>query len=162
MGVIVIGKIYHHTNSPSLSTPYRIERDEYWIKELGTASPYGCNDNVSSIGNLTSPSYSYVNVMHLFPSFNRKKRSHGTRHYTPPRNNRILFNDLLNWIFRPLGIHHIRTKLFSIPLPSLNKLHLNCSIINNVYKTGASPIMSMIVLLVLALRHNSSTNQLDI
>ena len=126
MGVIVIEKIYHHTNSPSLSTPYRREREEYWIKELGTASPYGCNDNVSSIGNLTSPSCSNVNVMHLFPSFNRKKRSHGTRHYTPPRNNQVLFNDLLDWIFRPLGIHHIRTKLFSIPLPSLNKLYKEC------------------------------------
>ena len=32
MGVIVIEKIYHHTNSPSLSTPYRREREEYWIK----------------------------------------------------------------------------------------------------------------------------------
>ena len=126
MGVIVIEKIYHHTNSPSLSTPYRREREEYWIKELGTASPYGCNDNVSSIGNLTSPSCSNVNVMHLFPSFNRKKRSHGTRHYTPSRNNQVLFNDLLDWIFRPLGIHHIRTKLFSIPLPSLNKLYKEC------------------------------------
>ena len=173
------------------------------------------------------------------------------------RNNQVLFNDLLVWIFRQLGIHHIRTKLFSIPLPSLNKLykeclqssfldpssreyklnsiildiancrlfkpvnsslsndtpdrflhlkfankgidaininnilhdkhvrksippyfkyqanpkifilihvslHPNCSIINNVYKTGASLIMGMIVLLVLALRRNSSTNQLDI
>ena len=126
MGVIVIEKIYHHINSPSLSTPYRREREQYWIKELGTASPCGCNDNVSSIGNLTSPSCSNINVMHLFPSFNIKKRSHGTRHYTPPRNNQVLFNDLLDWIFRPLGIHHIRTKLFCIPLPSLNKLYKEC------------------------------------
>ena len=125
-GVIVIEKIYHHTNSPSLSTPYRREREEYWIKELGTASPYGCNDNVSSIGNLTSPLCSNVNVMNLFPSFNRKKRSHGTRHYTPPRNNQVLFTDLLDLVFKPLGIHHIRTKLFSLPLPSLNKLYNEC------------------------------------
>ena len=126
MGVIVIEKIYHHTNSPSLSTPYRREREEYWIKELGTASPYGCNDNVSSIGNLTSPLCSNVNVMNLFPSFTRKKRSHGTRHYTPPRNNQVLFTDLLDLVFKPLGIHHIRTKLFSLPLPSLNKLYNEC------------------------------------
>ena len=126
MGVIVIEKIYHHTNSPSLSTPYRREREEYWIKELGTASPYGCNDNVSSIGNLTSPLCSNVNVMNLFPSFNRKKRSHGTRHYTPSRNNQVLFTDLLDLVFKPLGIHHIRTKLFSLPLPSLNKLYNEC------------------------------------
>ena len=47
------------------------------------------------------------------------------------------------------------------PIPIHVPLHLNCSIINNVYKTDDSLIMSMIVL-VLALRHNSSTNQLDI
>ena len=41
-------------------------------------------------------------------------------------NNQVLFNDLLDWIFKPLGIHHIRTKLFSIPLPSLNKLYKEC------------------------------------
>ena len=86
----------------------------------------GCNDNVSSIGNLTSPLCSNVNVMNLFPSFTRKKRSHGTRHYTPPRNNQVLFTDLLDLVFKPLGIHHIRTKLFSLPLPSLNKLFNEC------------------------------------
>ena len=35
------------------------------------------------------------------------------------------------------------------------------SIIDNLYKTGASLITSMIVLLVLAVRHYSSTSQLD-
>ena len=75
MGVIVIEKIYHHTNSPSLSTPYHREREEYCIKELGTASPYGCNDNVSSIGNLTSPSCSNVNVMNLLISFFQQKET---------------------------------------------------------------------------------------
>jgi hypothetical protein len=35
-----IEKIYHHTNSPILSTPYRTDRELFWIKELGTAMPY--------------------------------------------------------------------------------------------------------------------------
>ena len=100
MGVIVIEKIYHHTNSPNLSTYYRREREEFWIKELGTASPYGCNDNVSSVGNLSSPSCSNINVMNLFPSFKRT-RSHGHRHYTPPINNQVSFSDLLDLIFKP-------------------------------------------------------------
>jgi hypothetical protein len=41
--VRIIEKIYHHTNSPILSTPYRTDRELFWIKELGTAMPYGCN-----------------------------------------------------------------------------------------------------------------------
>ena len=91
MGVIVIEKIYPHTNSPNLSTYYRREREEVWIKELGTTSPYGCNDNVSSVGNLSSPSCSNINVMNLFPSFKSRRRSHGHRHYTPPKIIRFLF-----------------------------------------------------------------------
>jgi hypothetical protein len=45
MKVRIIEKIYHHTNSSILSTPYRTDRELFWIKELGTAMPYGCNDN---------------------------------------------------------------------------------------------------------------------
>ena len=126
MGVIVIEKIYHHTNSPNLSTYYRREREEFSIKELGTASPYGCIDNVSSVGNLSSPSCSNINVMNLYPSLKRRPRSHGHRHYTPPINNQVSFSDLLDLIFKPFGIHQIRTKLFSISLPSLNTLFDEC------------------------------------
>ena len=85
MKVVIIEKIYHHTNSPTLSTHFRRQREEFWIKTLGTASPYGCNDNISGIGNLTSPLCSNTNVMTLFPSLSRRKRSHGHRHYTPAR-----------------------------------------------------------------------------
>jgi hypothetical protein len=34
MKVRIIEKIYHHTNSPILSTPYRTDRELFWIKEL--------------------------------------------------------------------------------------------------------------------------------
>jgi hypothetical protein len=54
MKVRIIEKIYHHTNSPILSTPYRTDRELFWIKELGTAMPYGCNDNIKGVGNLSS------------------------------------------------------------------------------------------------------------
>jgi hypothetical protein len=36
MKVRIIEKIYHHTSSPILSTPYRTDREVLWIKELGT------------------------------------------------------------------------------------------------------------------------------
>jgi hypothetical protein len=48
MKVRIIEKIYHHTNCPIL-TPYRTDRELFWIKELGTAMPYGCNDQVVKI-----------------------------------------------------------------------------------------------------------------
>ena len=116
MRVFIIEKIYHHTNSPTLSTHFRRQREEFWIKTLGTASPYGCNDNISSIGNLTNPLCSNTNVMTLFPSLSRRKRCHGHRHYTTARLNEVSFNELLPLISEPLGLHHIRTKLYSIPL----------------------------------------------
>ena len=64
-------------------------------------------------------------------SCNHKKgvetpRSHGHRHYTPPINNQVSFSDLLDLIFKPFGIHQIRTKLFSISLPSLSTLFNEC------------------------------------
>jgi hypothetical protein len=34
-----------------LSTPYRTDRELFWIKELGTAMPYGCNDNIKGVEN---------------------------------------------------------------------------------------------------------------
>ena len=49
MKVRIIEKIYHHTNSPLLNTPYRTDRQLYWITELGTAMPCGCNDNIKGV-----------------------------------------------------------------------------------------------------------------
>ena len=37
-----------------------------WRKELGTAMPYGCNDNIKGVGNLSSPGCNEINVMSPF------------------------------------------------------------------------------------------------
>ena len=135
MKVRIIEKIYHHTNNKKLSTPLRRNREESWIRKLGTATPYGCNDKIDSIGNLTSPNCSSTNVFKLFEHSTRRKRSHGHRHYTPPRINDITFHNLLDHINSPLGVHYIRTKLFSLSLSSLHCLH-NDSVnryIENIY-----------------------------
>ena len=75
MKVRIIEKIYHHTNSPILSTPYRTDRELFWIKEVGPAMPYGCNDNIKGVGNLSSPGCNEINVMSLFNTIPRTKRS---------------------------------------------------------------------------------------
>lgn len=81
MKVRILEKIYHHTNSPSLSTPFCRQREEFWIRKLGTAFPYGCNDNIESVGNLSSPKCNTVNVMGLYNNTMRRKHSHGHRSY---------------------------------------------------------------------------------
>ena len=62
--------------------------------------------------------------MSLFNTIPRTKRSHGHKRIqhpnvkksSKPRTLQDTFNDLLSNIQTPLGIHHIRTILFSLPV----------------------------------------------
>ena len=119
--VRILEKIYHHTNDPDYSTSFRRQREEFWIRMLGTAIPYGCNDNINHVGNLSHPMCSSVNVFSLFHSCRRRHRSHGHRHYNPPSIHNVTFNGMLAQMHKPMGIHYIRTKLFAIPLSQLKK-----------------------------------------
>ena len=85
MKVRILEKIFHPINKPIDScTPFRRKREEHWIRQLGTAAPYGCNDHIDSIGNLTSPGCQSVNVLNLFNRTSRRHRSHGSRRYNTP------------------------------------------------------------------------------
>ena len=63
-----------------------------------------------------------VNVMRLFPNAQRRKRSHGHRSYQRPHIQDVTLRSLLPYVSQQLGLHHIRTKLYSVPLRVLNKL----------------------------------------
>ena len=75
-------------------------------------------------------SYNEINVMSLFNIIPRTKRSHGhkgiqhpnVKKSSKPRTLQATFNDLLSNIQKPLGIHHIRTILFSLPVNYLKDL----------------------------------------
>ena len=92
--------------------------------------PYSCNDNIKGVENLSSPGCSKINVMSLFNTIPRTKRSHGhqriqhpnVKKASKPRTLHDTFNDLLSNIQKPLGIHHIRTILFSLPVSYLKDL----------------------------------------
>ena len=112
----VLEKIYHPANNSNLSTPFRRKREEHWIQQLGTAVPYGCNDHIDSIGNLTSPGCQAVNVLNLFDRISRRHRSHGSRKYNKPQIHDVSFVGLLPFVNLQLSLHHIRTKLYSLPL----------------------------------------------
>ena len=68
--------------------------------------------------------------MSLFNTIPRTKRSHGHKRIqhpnakksSKPRTLQDTINDLLSNIQKPLGIHHIRTILFSLPVNYLKDL----------------------------------------
>jgi len=102
-----------------LITPHRRKREDYWIRLLGTATTYGCNDKIDSIGILSSPGSNSVNVMRLFPACSRRRRSHSHGHYSPSNLHNFSIDSLVTLIEKPLGVYHIRTKLYSLPLQKL-------------------------------------------
>ena len=65
MRVRIIEKIYHRTNNPSLATSLRRQKEDYCIRKLGTATPYGCNDKIDGKCILSSPACRSVNVMDI-------------------------------------------------------------------------------------------------
>ena len=64
--------------------------------------------------------------MNLFEYIPRRKRSHGHRHYTSPQLHDVSLKGLLPFVNKPLGMHHIRTKLYSLPLTKLYSLYKSC------------------------------------
>ena len=116
---------------------FRRKREEHWIRQLGTAAPYGCNDHIDSVGNLTSPGCRSVNVFNLFDRSSRRRRSHGSWKYNKPEIHNVSFDDLLPFVNRQLGLHHIRTKLYSLPLKKLHELYK--SALETIFTDAGSP-----------------------
>ena len=123
MKVRILEEIYHPTNNPNFSTPFRRKRKEHWIRQLGIAAPCDCNDHINSIGNLTSPWCQSINVLNLFDRTSRRHRSHGARKYNKPEIHNVSFDGLLPFVNLKLGLRHIRTRLYSLPLNMLHNLY---------------------------------------
>ena len=126
MKVQILEKIYHSSENPVNIQLYRRLRELHWIKELGTAAPYGCNDQIKRVGTLSSPSCKHTNVLGIFNKQQRRKRSHGHLHYnkkTPQLDSSIdTLVNLIDSIDQPQGVHKIKTTLFSISFPKLREL----------------------------------------
>ena len=78
MKLQILEKIYHSSGNPV--NIHRKIRELHWIKELGTAAPYGCNCQIKGVGTQSSPSCKHTNVLGIFNKQQRRKRSHGHRH----------------------------------------------------------------------------------
>ena len=51
-----------------------LEREEFWIKEIGSICPYGLNDNIRSLGNISKKLGQGLVVYSLFNKQARKYR----------------------------------------------------------------------------------------
>ena len=126
MRVQIFEKIYHSSENPTLLTTIHSTRELFWIKELGTAKPYGFNDQIKGVGTLSSISCKETNIFSLFNKQPRRKRSHGKRHYNKrapqPDVTMSTLVDLEDMTEKPEGVHKINTKLFSISFPQLRHL----------------------------------------
>ena len=126
MRVQILEKVYHSSENPALFTSIRRTRELFWIKELGTAKPYGFKDQIKGVGTLSSISCKKTNIYSLFNEQPRRKRSHGKRHYNkrapPPDVAMNTLADLVDMIEKPQGVHKINTKLFSVSFPQLRGL----------------------------------------
>ena len=74
MRVQIIEKVYHSSENPTLLSSFRRTRELFWIKELGTAKPYGFNDQIKGVGTLSSISYKKTNIYSLFNKQTKTKK----------------------------------------------------------------------------------------
>ena len=125
MKVQILNKTFHFSENPVNIRLHQRLRELHLIKELCTAAPYGCNDQVKGVSILSSPSCEHTDVLGIFNKQQRRKRSHGHWYYnrkTQPDSSIGTFINLIDSIDQPQGVHKIKTTLFSVSLPKLRKL----------------------------------------
>ena len=57
----------------------RLDRERFRMLELDTVYPYGLNDQLQSVGNVSKNLKNNINVFSLLNKHKRRKRSHGRR-----------------------------------------------------------------------------------
>ena len=93
-------------------------REEFWYKELGTIYPYGLNDNVRHIGNMSKMTGNNLIVYSLFNKQTtavRKRPKKRSKNKIDDKHLRQHFMDILGVYKSPNFIHCIRTFLWTLP-----------------------------------------------
>ena len=109
----------------------RLDRERFWMLELGTVYPCGLNDRLQSVGNVFKNLINNINVFSLLNKHKRRKRSHERRRNKVSRSKITLEN--LYSIFNKEhggGLHHLLTTLYGIRLSTLYQQYLECE--NNI------------------------------
>ena len=123
MRVQILEKGYNSSENPTLLTSIHRTRELFWIKELGTAKPYGFNDQIKGVGTLSSISCKKTNIYTLFNN-NRDEKDQRYYNKRAPQPDVAMSTlvDRVDMIEKPEGVHKINTKLFSISFPQLRGL----------------------------------------
>ena len=61
----------------------RLEREEFWIRELKTAYPYGLNDNIRGVGNISKQNDELI----VWKFFNKHSKTRKRKSKRPSRKN---------------------------------------------------------------------------
>jgi hypothetical protein len=65
---ITCSKKYNGINNPNQGTPLHRQNENYWIRELGTATPYGCNHKIDGIDRVR-PWFGLLIPLYFFGSY---------------------------------------------------------------------------------------------
>ena len=93
-------------------------REEFWYKELGSVYPYGLNDNVSKVGNISRKLGKELIIYRLFNKQPRKyhvRKSKRNRHHRTFRDVQEELKSLLVDYKSGTFGHRLRTLILSIP-----------------------------------------------
>ena len=101
------------------------DREKYWMLELGTVYPYGLNDRLQNVGNVSKASLKHLYVFSLLNRRKRRTRSHGYRS-NKRKNLQTTVEALYNVFTCGKGLHNLLTKIHSLQLSDLHKLFLKC------------------------------------
>ena len=96
----------------------RLQREEYWYKELATVDPYGLNDNVKNLGNISKKGTENVVVWSLFNKKPRKFKKRALKRKRKHKTTRIdlehRLRNLVSNCNKPGLVHEIKTLVFSL------------------------------------------------
>ena len=101
-------------------------REKYWMLELGTVYPYGLNDNVKGLGNVTK-TYAHINVASQFNINSQPDRQRSRAKKDRARRRQIHENVSLQSIIALFtdtytSLHNIRTIIYQLPKDKLHKI----------------------------------------
>ena len=77
----------------------RLEREEFWIRELKTIYPYGLNDNIRGVGNITKQNDELL----IWKFFNKHSKTRKCKPKQPSRKNTKNSTNPRDWLENKLG-----------------------------------------------------------
>ena len=123
----------------------RLQREEYWYRELCTAYPYGLNDNVKGVGNMSSRSDDGLVVYELFNKQKRKFRNRTAHRMRRKVDSRVVETEVKNQmiLYKSTGFtFSFRTYFMNLPR---NKLRVVVNVVERLVLDGTIPTRILVL-----------------